>query len=146
MLWWTISYGLCWIIDSRKRIWPPRAHFGSENESLKGLTWVFSLPYRLVRPSRQRAVPPLCKTCWAGARMWPRVIRVWGWQTWRHRGGTASLSAQSSTTSGPTSCEYYCACVYVHVHITCACACVQSCMYACVDSHPSDLFIPLAWY
>ena len=24
-------------IDSRKRIWRPRAHFGSENESLKGL-------------------------------------------------------------------------------------------------------------
>ena len=33
----TISYGLCWNIDSRKIIWPPRAHFGSENESLKGL-------------------------------------------------------------------------------------------------------------
>ena len=29
--------GLCWNIDSRKIIWPPRAHFGSENESLKGL-------------------------------------------------------------------------------------------------------------
>ena len=34
---WTISYGLCWNIDSRKRIWRPRAHFGSENESLNGL-------------------------------------------------------------------------------------------------------------
>ena len=33
----TISYELCWNIDSRKIIWPPRAHFGSENESLKGL-------------------------------------------------------------------------------------------------------------
>ena len=33
----TISCGLCWNIDSRKIIWPPRAHFGSENESLKGL-------------------------------------------------------------------------------------------------------------
>ena len=33
----TISYGLCWNIDSRKIIWPPRAHFGSENKSLKGL-------------------------------------------------------------------------------------------------------------
>ena len=33
----TILYGLCWNIDSRKIIWPPRAHFGSENESLKGL-------------------------------------------------------------------------------------------------------------
>ena len=37
---WTISYGLCWNIDSRKRIWRPRAHFGSENESLNGLTWL----------------------------------------------------------------------------------------------------------
>ena len=36
----TISYGLCWNIDSRKIIWPPRAHFGSENESLKGLSKV----------------------------------------------------------------------------------------------------------
>ena len=34
---WTISDGLCWNIDSRKRIWRPRAHFGSENESLNGL-------------------------------------------------------------------------------------------------------------
>ena len=34
----TISCGLCWNIDSRKIIWPPRAHFGSENESLKGLS------------------------------------------------------------------------------------------------------------
>ena len=34
---WTISSGLCWNIDSRKRIWRPGAHFGSENESLKGL-------------------------------------------------------------------------------------------------------------
>ena len=34
----TISCGLCWNIDSRKIIWPPRAHFGLENESLKGLT------------------------------------------------------------------------------------------------------------
>ena len=33
----TISYGLCWNFDSRKIIWPPRARFGSENESLKGL-------------------------------------------------------------------------------------------------------------
>ena len=33
----TISCGLCWNIDSRKIIWPPWAHFGSENESLKGL-------------------------------------------------------------------------------------------------------------
>ena len=33
----TISCGLCWNIDSRKIIWPPLAHFGSENESLKGL-------------------------------------------------------------------------------------------------------------
>ena len=33
----TISYGLCWDIDSRKIIWPARAHFGAENESLKGL-------------------------------------------------------------------------------------------------------------
>ena len=33
----TILYGLCWTIDSRIIIWPPRAHFGSENESLKGL-------------------------------------------------------------------------------------------------------------
>ena len=33
----TISYGLCWNIYSRKIIWPPQAHFGSENESLKGL-------------------------------------------------------------------------------------------------------------
>ena len=33
----TISCGLCWNIDSRKIIWPPRAYFGSENESLKGL-------------------------------------------------------------------------------------------------------------
>ena len=31
----TISYGLCWNIDPKKIIWPPRAHFGSE--SLKGL-------------------------------------------------------------------------------------------------------------
>ena len=36
----TISYGLCWNIDSRKIIWPSRAHFGSENESLKGLIGV----------------------------------------------------------------------------------------------------------
>ena len=36
----TISWGLCWNIDSRKIIWPPRAHFGSENESLKGLIHV----------------------------------------------------------------------------------------------------------
>ena len=35
----TISCGLCWNIDSRKIIWPPRAHFGSENESLKGLKY-----------------------------------------------------------------------------------------------------------
>ena len=34
---WTISYGLCWNIDSRKTIWRPRAHFGSKNDSLKGL-------------------------------------------------------------------------------------------------------------
>ena len=33
----TISCVLCWNIDSRKIIWPARAHFGSENESLKGL-------------------------------------------------------------------------------------------------------------
>ena len=33
----TISCGLCWNIDSRKIIWLPRAHFSSENESLKGL-------------------------------------------------------------------------------------------------------------
>ena len=33
----TISCELCWNIDSRKIIWPPREHFGSENESLKGL-------------------------------------------------------------------------------------------------------------
>ena len=33
----TILCGLCWNIDSRKIIWHPRAHFGSENESLKGL-------------------------------------------------------------------------------------------------------------
>ena len=38
----TISYGLCWNIDSRKIIWPPRAHFGSENESLKGLSGPYS--------------------------------------------------------------------------------------------------------
>ena len=37
----TISYGLCWNIDSRKIIWPLRAHFGSENESLKGLRICF---------------------------------------------------------------------------------------------------------
>ena len=42
----TISYGLCWNIDSRKIIWPPRAHFGSENESLKGLiTLIISEQY-----------------------------------------------------------------------------------------------------
>ena len=34
---WTISYGLCRNIDSRKTIWRPRAHFGSKNDSLKGL-------------------------------------------------------------------------------------------------------------
>ena len=34
----TISFGLCWNIDSRQIIWPPQAHFGSENESLKGLS------------------------------------------------------------------------------------------------------------
>ena len=35
----TILCGRCWNIDSRKIIWRPRAHFGSENESLKGLTF-----------------------------------------------------------------------------------------------------------
>ena len=33
----TIPCGLCWNIDSRKIIWLPRAHFGTKNESLKGL-------------------------------------------------------------------------------------------------------------
>ena len=36
MLQWAISYGLWWDNDSRKRIAPPRAHFGSENLSLRG--------------------------------------------------------------------------------------------------------------
>ena len=37
---WTISYGLCWNIGSRKTIWRPRAHFGSKNDSLKGLKMI----------------------------------------------------------------------------------------------------------
>ena len=52
----TISCGLCWNIDSRKIIWPLRAHFGSENESLKGLSYSESdisvahvLGYNIVR-------------------------------------------------------------------------------------------------
>ena len=53
----TISYGLCWNIDSRKIIWPPRAHYGSENESLKGLTVSYFRTYIYVRNPKTVATP-----------------------------------------------------------------------------------------
>ena len=118
----------------------------------------FSPPFRrLVRPSRQRAAPPPCKTCWAGARTWPRVTREWGLLTSRHHGGMVSLSAPSFTTSGLTSCEYYSvfvcagvrgwvrACVCARACSVCGVCGVCVCIHACVfslhsskwpDSHP----------
>ena len=73
MLQMTISCGLCWNIDSRKIIWPQRAHFGSENESLKGLRSLLPNPmgdrndevplYAQMSQIRTIESPNLCHSC-----------------------------------------------------------------------------------
>ena len=48
---------ICWNIDSRKTIWHPRAHFGSKNDSLKGLNCLARLALARERtPSRYKLV------------------------------------------------------------------------------------------